>query len=136
MHPSPRTLALLSITAAAAMLTLTGCGGASSPPPDQGSAVDNSSSADGNSSSDDSTGSVLLVLSGTGRYAIGTEAPYGGYQIKGEPDAVPPGCTWSIQDADGEVFVDQSNGIYAFITDVPEAVTFVTDGCPDWEQFE
>jgi len=133
MHRSPRTLALLPITAAAVLLALAGCSGTSSPPADQGSVADNGGSTEGGG---DSSGSALLVLAGTGRYAIGTQAPYGGYQIKGEPDAVPPGCTWSIQDADGEVFVDQSNGIYAFITDVPEAVTFVTDGCPDWEQFE
>lgn len=27
-------------------------------------------------------------------------------------------------------------GLYVFLTDIPEAVTFITDGCPDWEQFE
>ncbi len=79
--------------------------------------------------------SFALVLNGTGSYMIGTEAPYGGYQLSGEPASQPDGCTWSIVDADGVVYVE-NQGSYAFITDIPEAVTFNTDGCPDWEQFE
>lgn len=133
MHPSPRTVAALAVAALAAALALTGCGSTSSPAPDQGSSGDTSSDT---SSDDDSSSPGLLVLSGTGSYAIGTDAPYGGYQLSGEPAALPAGCTWSILDADGGVFLDQSNGLYVFITDVPEAVTFVTNGCPDWEQFE
>lgn len=85
--------------------------------------------------SDDDAAFDGVVLPGTGSYAIGTEAPFGGYQLTGEPDEQPVGCTWSIQDADGAAtFEDQ--GIYVFLTDIPEAVTFVTNGCPDWEQFE
>jgi hypothetical protein len=85
---------------------------------------------------DDQGGSFSgVTLPGTGRYAIGTEAPFGSYQLKGEPDSQPEGCTWSIEDADGgATFADQ--GSYVFITDIKEAVTFVTNGCPDWEQYE
>jgi hypothetical protein len=90
---------------------------------------------DGGSGSGDGGSSSFVVLAGSGSYAIGTEAPYGGYQLKGEPDEQPDGCTWSILDADGgTTFTNE--GPYVFITDIKEAVTFVTDGCPDWEQFE
>ncbi|GEL94481.1 hypothetical protein [Cellulomonas composti] len=84
---------------------------------------------------DPDTAPAGAVVAGTGRYAIGTDLPYGGYQLHGEPAEQPAGCTWSIEDADGEVQFDDQ-GSYAFLTDVPEFVTFVTDGCPDWEQFE
>jgi hypothetical protein len=30
----------------------------------------------------------------------------------------------------------ENTGQYVFLTDIREAVTFVTTGCPDWEQFE
>ncbi len=93
--------------------------------PDGGDAP---SGADGGDSS-------LVTLPGTGHYAIGTEAPYGSYQLKGEPDSQPDGCTWSIEDADGSAAFE-NQGSYVFLTDIKEAVTFVTNGCPDWEQFE
>ncbi|MCS0498388.1 hypothetical protein [Protaetiibacter mangrovi] len=84
---------------------------------------------------DGSTGGELMVLPGTGTYAIPADIPYGGYQLHGEPAEQPAGCTWAILDADGAAsFEDQ--GAYVFITDIPEAVTFETSGCPDWEQFE
>lgn len=82
-----------------------------------------------------SGGAALVTLPGTGSYAIGSEAPFGGYQLTGEPAEQPDGCTWSIVDADGAVTFE-NQGSYAFLTDVEEAVTFVTSGCPDWEQFE
>lgn len=85
--------------------------------------------------SPDATGGEFIVLPGTGRYVIGTEAPLGGYQLHGEPDAQPPGCTWSIEEADG-VAAFENQGQYVFLTDIKEAVTFVTDGCSDREQFE
>jgi hypothetical protein len=77
----------------------------------------------------------FVVLPGTGTYAIGADAPYGGYQLHGEPDEQPPGCTWQILDGDGGVSFENT-GQYVWLTDIHEAVTFVTDGCPDWEQFE
>lgn len=92
-----------------------------------------STSGDGGDSS--SGDSDFVVLSGTGTYMIPDEIPYGGYQLLGEPAAQPDGCTWSIRDADGGISFENT-GPYVFITDITEAVTFVTDGCPDWEQFE
>lgn len=77
----------------------------------------------------------MVTLPGTGRYAIGTDAPYGGYQMKGEPEEQPSGCTWSILDADGVAYVE-NQGAYVALTNVKESVTFVTTGCPDWEQYE
>ena len=76
----------------------------------------------------------MVTLPGTGTYAIGTEAPYGGYELAGVLEQ-PEGCTWSIVDEDGEpAFADQ--GSVVFLTDIVEAVTFITTGCPDWQQFE
>ncbi len=98
-------------------------------------AADTSSAQDDATDSPDGASGTFIVLPGTGRYAIGTEAPYGGYQLHGEPDSQPAGCTWSIQDEDG-VAVFENQGQYAFLTDIKEAVTFVSDGCPDWEQFQ
>jgi hypothetical protein len=77
----------------------------------------------------------MVVVSGTGTYAIGVDIPLGGFQLKGEPDEQPAGCTWAILDADGGVTFE-NQGQYVFLTDIPEAVTFETSGCPDWEQFE
>jgi hypothetical protein len=76
-----------------------------------------------------------VVLPGTGQYSVPDQMPFGGYQLKGEPDAQPEGCTWSIQD-DAGVVAFENQGVYAFITDIPEGTVFVTSGCPDWEQFE
>ncbi|GAA2966228.1 hypothetical protein GCM10010459_23380 [Microbacterium schleiferi] len=94
-----------------------------------------SSESDEGSPSDEDVASSFVTVSGTGRYTVGVDLPYGGYQLHGEPDEQPAGCTWAILDADGGVsFANQ--GSYAFLTDVPEIVTFETTGCPDWEQFE
>lgn len=79
--------------------------------------------------------SDMVVLPGTGTYVIGVDIPYGGFQLMGEPAEQPAGCTWAILDADGAASFE-NQGSYVFITDIAEAVTFVTDGCPDWEQFE
>ena len=78
---------------------------------------------------------ALTVLAGTGTYAIGTEAPLGSYELSGNPDALPAGCRWAIEDADGQTFV-AGDVTYVFLTEVPEAVTFVTTGCPDWHRYE
>lgn len=106
-----------------------------------GCAVDSAGtdSGDSGTGSGDSAGdggaAPAVVVPGTGSYTIGDEIPYGGFQLHGEPAEQPAGCTWAILDADGGVsFHDQ--GSYVFLTDVPEAVTFETHGCPDWEQFE
>jgi len=121
----PLVAAALLVLAACAPTDTTGAGGGDAA---GGDVV--SDGADGQTG-----GGELVVLSGTGSYAIPADIPYGGYQLHGEPDEQPVGCTWAILDADGQAsFADQ--GSYVFITDIPEAVTFETDGCPDWEQFE
>ncbi len=77
----------------------------------------------------------LVVLPGTGSYVISVDIPLGGFQVSGEPVEQPAGCTWAILDGDGNA-IFENQGVYVFLTDIPEAVTFQTDGCPDWEQFE
>jgi hypothetical protein len=133
-----------AVAGIAAVVVLSGCSGGSAPPDDDTTSQQTGSTADTGSRGDDAptdgdtdAGSdpAGFTLAGTGEFAIGTDAPYGGYQIIGEPDSLPEGCTWSIQDADGEVQFE-NQGIYAFLTDVPENVTFVTEGCPGWEKFE
>ncbi len=109
-------------------------------PSDSGSGMDGGTDSGTDSSTDSGSdsgegSSSFVVLPGTGQYSIPDQMPFGGYQLKGEPDAQPEGCTWSIQDADG-VVAFENQGIYAFITDIPEGTVFVTSGCPDWEQFE
>ncbi len=97
--------------------------------------TDEGTTDEGTASDDDEASGDLVVLSGTGSYVIGVDIPYGGFQLMGEPDEQPAGCTWAILDGDGGVSFE-NQGSYVFITDIPEAVTFQTDGCPDWEQFE
>ena len=129
---SARSALVAASAASLLLLGLAGCTPAATDTPDADPPATDSSEE---TTDDTSTDSGFVTLPGTGSYAIGTEAPFGGYQLVGEPDAVPAGCTWSIVDADGAVaFADQ--GLYVFLTDIPEAVTFITDGCPDWEQFE
>ncbi len=77
----------------------------------------------------------FVVVPGTGSYVIGVDIPLGGFQVMGEPVEQPAGCTWAILDGDGNA-IFENQGVYVFLTDIPEAVTFQTDGCPDWEQFE
>jgi len=135
MHPI-QTIRF-ALPAAALLLLLAGCAApAATTTPDAPADADTSgTSVDTTTDDGGSDDGAMLVLSGTGRYAIGTEMPFGGYQLHGEPDAQPAGCTWAILDADGGTTFE-NDGQYVFITDIPEAATFVTDGCPDWEQFE
>lgn len=77
----------------------------------------------------------FVVVPGTGSYVIGVDIPLGGFQVMGEPVEQPAGCTWAILDGDGNA-IFENQGVYVFLTDIPEAVTFQTDGCPEWEQFE
>jgi hypothetical protein len=124
-------LARLAV-AAAVILGVSGCAQSTSEP-DAGTG-----GSDEPAQSETDTGettSDMLVLPGTGTYVIGVDIPYGGFQLMGEPTEQPAGCTWAILDADGAASFE-NQGSYVFITDIAEAVTFVTDGCPDWEQFE
>ncbi|MBO9578203.1 MAG: hypothetical protein J7480_05480 [Microbacteriaceae bacterium] len=118
--------ALLASAAIASSLLLTACGTTAPPAAAPDAPVDAPAEAPAAGGG--------TVLPGDGSYVIGVDAPYGGYRLVGDPDALPAGCEWSIDDGEGSV-VD-SNGLYAFLTDVPEYVNFVTSGCPDWEQFE
>lgn len=134
-----RTQGVLLAALAALALTLSGCSGSvagdagagASEPSDDGVGAGDSSA----DSAEESPGGDLVVLPGTGRYVLGTEAPYGGYQLTGEPSEMPAGCTWSLEDDDGAVAFE-NNGQYVFLTEIPEVTVFVTNGCPDWEQFE
>ena len=129
-----------SALAAASMLLLlaglAGCApdaGTDAPATDSGAGSTTEESTD-ESMEDTPADTGMVVLPGTGSYAIGTEAPYGGYELA-EALEQPAGCTWSIVDEDGAVaFADQ--GTVVFLTDIVEAVTFITNGCPDWVQFE
>lgn len=130
--PRPSLIPLLPATAAL-LLLLSACAPAE---PAESTGTDSSTEQSGGdgATTEDDPGFDGVVLPGTGSYAIGVDMPYGGYELDGT-DSQPDGCTWSIQDADGVVsFADQ--GPFVFITDVPESVTFVTVGCPDWVQFE
>lgn len=115
----------VAVAATALVVGLAGCGAPSGEDESSGESSQIGSTTEGGT----------VVLPGTGRFRIGTEAPYGGYQLVSEPDELPAGCTWSIVDADGEVQFE-NQGIYAFLEDVKESVTFITDGCPDWEKFQ
>ncbi|WP_407360169.1 hypothetical protein [Microbacterium sp. LBN7] len=99
---------------------------------DEPSSAEQAPAAEDDAAAEDSAG---VTVAGTGVYTIGGDIPYGGFQLHGEPAPVPDGCTWSIQDESGGIVVE-NQGAYAFLTDVPEYVTFHTDGCPEWEQFE
>ncbi len=131
-HVRPIGAGIIVLTA----LALSACGTGTPPPTSPDEAEEPSSAAqtpaDGE---EDADAASEVTVSGTGVYKIGDDIPYGGFQMHGEPAPVPDGCTWSIQDESGVVVVE-NQGAYAFLTDVPEYVTFHTDGCPEWEQFE
>lgn len=133
MLRSRKTLIPIVLLVAGLTTAITGCNTTQSGPGGaDGGDTSSTDSGDSPASSGDVKGAVLP---GTGKYEIGTEAPYGGYRLSGEPEGQPAGCTYSIQDADGEPTFENL-GSYVFLTDIKEAVTFVTDGCPDWVQFE
>jgi hypothetical protein len=115
--------------AALLVLTLAGCSGGGSTP-DTGS--DSSDTTTGDATTDDTSDGSLITLSGSGDYTVGVGAPIGGYMLK-DADEQPDGCTWALEDADGNIqFENQGNTV--FITDVNKF--FQTSGCPDWVQFE
>jgi len=135
-HKLPRAAGALALAAALA-LVLAACGGTEDGDTVEpgGATTDTVTTPDAEVTEDEGDDFAGVTVSGTGIYAIGTDIPYGGFQLQGEPTSQPDGCTWSIVDADG-VVVFENHGPYVFITDIPEAVTFNTEGCPDWEQFE
>jgi len=136
---APRILAIAAT--GALVLALAGCGGDDAPADPGGSdtATDTSSPEPEDTATDDAAtdtdSPAGATFPGDGEYAIGTDIPYGGFQLLGEPAEQPAGCTWEIQDDTGAA-IFENQGPYVFLTDIPEAVTFVTVGCPEWEQFE
>lgn len=131
-------LATLSLTAFA-ILSLAACGDKDEASSDASFTADAAPTADAEpteqATEDPAEASVGALFPGTGSYAIGVDIPLGGFQVLGEPVGLPDGCTWSIVDEDGAVYVE-NQGVYVFLTNIPEAVTFITNGCPEWEQFE
>lgn len=130
-----KTIHSATALAAAALLALTlaGCtGGGSSTDTGSDTGTDTGDTTEGDASTDDTSDGTLITLSGSGDYTVGVTAPIGGYELKGL-DEQPDGCTWALEDADGNIqFHDQ--GTTVFITDVN--AYFQTSGCPDWVQFE
>lgn len=127
--------------AAAALITiaLAGCsttaGGTSAGDPtggDSGSSDSSPSDAKtGDAYTDDTSDGTLVTLAGSGDYTVGVTAPEGLYELKGQPDKQPDGCTWALEDGDGNIqFQDQ--GPTLTITSVNKF--FQTSGCPDWVQ--
>lgn len=100
---------------------------------DTGTGTGGSTTTDGGATTD-GDGFSGVTIPGSGSYAIPDDIPYGSYQLVGDPGVLPDGCTWSITGDSGTVA--DSNGAYVFITEIDEADTFTTNGCPDWEQFE
>ena len=79
--------------------------------------------------STDDGGFAGATIPGTGDYVVPDDIALGGYEL---PDTQPDGCTWTLyQD---EAVLAENQGGTVFITEV--ATRFVTDGCPDWVQFE
>ena len=72
-----------------------------------------------------------VTVSGTGDYTLPDDMPIGGYEFADEATQ-PDGCTWTIYV--GDSVLAENNGGLVFVTDV--TTRFVTDGCPDWVQFE
>ena len=132
-----RAASALAIGAALA-LGLSGCGGPGDPDDvESGAPTSAATSTPDAQVTDDGTDGdfVGVTVPGTGNYAIGTDIPYGGFEFADGVLEQPDGCTWAIVDEDG-VAVFENQGQIVFITDIPEAVTFITAGCPDWVQFE
>jgi len=128
----------MKITAIAATallaIALTGC--ATGPATDTGTDTGTESGDTTEESTETETGGFVgVTLPGTGDYVVPDQAPIGGYELPDYQDGLPDGCTWMTYLDNGDVFGDgETNGQFVFITDVH--VRFVTDGCPDWVQFE
>ena len=120
--------------AAAALITLAlaGCApAADSSTGDTGSDTTPSDTKTGDAYTDDTSDGTLVTLAGSGDYTVGVTAPEGLYELKGNPDKQPDGCTWALEDGDGNIqFQDQ--GPILTITSVNKF--FQTSGCPDWVQ--
>ncbi len=130
-----KTLHSATALAAAALLALTLAGCSTTAGTDTGTTDDTSTgdTTEGDAPTDESSaGGELITLSGSGDYTVGVTAPIGGYELK-DVDSQPDGCTWALEDADGNIQFE-NQGTTVFITDVN--AYFQTSGCPDWVQFE
>lgn len=127
-----KTVQLTALAAAALLaLTLAGCTPGTST--DTGSDSDTGSSdTETDTESTDDGGFVGATLSGTGDYSVPDQAPIGSYELPDNQDGLPDGCTWTLYE--DENVLAESQGSFLFITDV--TTRFVTDGCPDWVQYE
>lgn len=123
--------------AASIFLTLLLAGGlagcAPTAPVDSGdTGTDDSSETETESETDtDDGGFAGVTVPGTGDYTLPDDMPIGGYEFADE-ESQPDGCTWTIYV--GDSVLSENTGSLVFITDV--TTRFVTDGCPDWVQFE
>ena len=123
--------------AASILLTLLLAGGLAACAPtasDTDVSTDDSSETTDDTGSDDSgsdEGFAGVTVSGTGDYTLPDDMPIGGYEFA-DADTQPDGCTWTIYV--GDSVLSENTGALVFVTDV--TTRFVTDGCPDWVQFE
>lgn len=123
---------LTAVTAASVLLlALAGCTTPAATGTDgTDSGTDSDTSTEETTESGSSAG---VTLPGTGEYTIPDQAPIGGYELPENQDGLPEGCTWQLYLTSGELFVE-NQGSFVFFTDVTGK--FVTNGCPDWVQFE
>lgn len=125
-----------SKTASSILLVLLLAGGlaACAPTTDTtGTGVDDTTSeTEDDAGTQDEGGFAGVTLSGSGDYAVPADAPIGGYELPDNQDGQPEGCTWKLYQDDAVLAENQ--GSFVFITDV--TTRFVTEGCPDWVQFE
>jgi hypothetical protein len=120
-----RSLAAVAATALLA-LALVGCASETDTDEEPPAAVPGQTTEQGDLPS-------LVTLPGDGTYLVPDQAPYGSYQIVGEPDSQPDGCTWTLFDSNGAELASD-NGVYVFIEDT--VAKFTTTGCGEWEQYE
>ena len=92
---------------------------------------DTSTGGDSDVAETDDGGFAGVTLPGTGDYLIPDDAPIGGFEWP-DVDSQPDGCTWTLYHDESVRAENQGNLV--FFTDA--TTRFVTDGCPDWVQFE
>jgi hypothetical protein len=129
------------LVSALIILALIGC----TPAADESTGTDDSGSSDSTEDSGtddagtddaatDDGGFAGVTLAGTGDYTVPDQAPIGGYELPEFQDGLPDGCTWTTYEDENVLGNGVDNGQFVFLTDV--TTRFVTDGCPDWVQFE
>ncbi|MEP6481223.1 MAG: hypothetical protein ABJA94_04360 [Rhodoglobus sp.] len=123
--------------AAAALLALSLAGCTTTPTNTPTASSDGSSDSSpsatktGDAYTDDTSDGTLVTLAGSGDYTVGVTAPVGEYELKGKPSALPDGCTWALEDGDGNTMTTNTG---ATLTITADNKFFQTSGCPDWVQ--